>query len=97
VTGGEPMSVRALHRGFFDLLPSFKLHASGNKKPRSRMGGDDGIWGRLKLVPWLRHIEKPEEDPFKGSNRIEHPPWPEKDTKLLDKIKAASWPACSGG
>jgi phage/plasmid-associated DNA primase len=24
-TGGEPMSVRALHRGFFDLFPRFKL------------------------------------------------------------------------
>jgi putative DNA primase/helicase len=88
VTGGEPMSVRALHRGFFDLLPSFKLHASGNKKPEIPHGGDDGIWGRMKLIPWLRHIEKPEEDPFKGSNAIEHPPWPAKDLKLLDKIKA---------
>jgi phage/plasmid-associated DNA primase len=32
-TGGEPMSVRALHRGFFDLMPRFKLLMSGNSKP----------------------------------------------------------------
>jgi phage/plasmid-associated DNA primase len=32
-TGGEPMAVRALHRGFFDLLPRFKLLMSGNSKP----------------------------------------------------------------
>jgi putative DNA primase/helicase len=59
-TGGEPMSVRALHRGFFDLLPRFKLLMSGNSKP-SIPDTDEGIWGRMKLVPWLRNIEKPED------------------------------------
>lgn len=82
VTGGEPMSVRALHRGFFDLMPRFKLNVSGNVRP-SIPDTDDGIWSRLKLVPWSRNIEKP----IPGVE-----PWPEKDPKLLDKIKFGELP-----
>lgn len=77
VTGGEPIPVRMLHRGFFDLEIQFKLIISGNTKfdiPDT----DDGIWGRLKLIPWLRNIEKPEPG-------VEN--WPEKDPWLVDKIK----------
>jgi putative DNA primase/helicase len=81
-TGGEPMSVRALHRGFFDLLPRFKLLMSGNSKP-GIPDTDDGIWTRMKLVPWLRNIDLPEDG-------VEH--WPKKDPKLLEKIKAAELP-----
>lgn len=84
-TGGEPMPVRALHRGFFDLLPRFKLLMSGNSKP-AIPDTDEGIWGRMKLVPWLRHIEQPEADPYRDKFPCEA--WPEKDTHLLDKIKA---------
>lgn len=78
VTGGEPFDVRMLHRGFFSLRPIFKLIISGNTKfdiPDT----DDGIWGRLKLIPWLRNIEKPEAGVAN---------WPEKDPHLVDKIKA---------
>ena len=78
VTGGEPIPVRNLHRGFFDLVPRFKLIISGNTKfdiPDT----DDGIWGRLKLIPWNRNILKPEEGV---------PDWPTLDIHLVDKIKA---------
>jgi phage/plasmid-associated DNA primase len=90
-TGGEPMSVRALHRGFFDLLPRFKLNMSGNSKP-SIPDTDEGIWTRMKLVPWRRHIDKPDEDPFRDKFPEWHEPgaWPKKDTELLDKIKAGA-------
>jgi putative DNA primase/helicase len=83
VTGGEPVPVRNLHRGFFNLVPKFKLIISGNTKfdiPDT----DDGIWGRLKLVSWLRNID--------------HPPpnsegwWPKKDLHLVSKIKAREGP-----
>jgi phage/plasmid-associated DNA primase len=37
---------------------------SGNTKP-SIPDTDEGIWGRMKLVPWLRNIEKPHEDPYR--------------------------------
>lgn len=60
-TGGEPMAVRALHRGFFDLLPLFKLHIGGNYKP-SIPGTDEGIWRRMKLVPWNAHVADADRD-----------------------------------
>lgn len=78
VTGGEPVPVRAMFRGFFNLVPNFKLIISGNSKfdiPDT----DDGIWGRLKLTPWLRNIDKPEPG-------VEN--WPKKDKDLPKKIKA---------
>jgi putative DNA primase/helicase len=78
VTGGEPVPVRALHRGFFDLLPRFKLIISGNTKP-DIPDTDDGIWGRMKLVEWTRNIDKPPPDAVN---------WPKKDIHLAAKIKA---------
>lgn len=51
LTGGEPMLVRHLNKGFFEFLPVFKAVMSGNDKPR--IGGvDHGIWRRMRLVPW---------------------------------------------
>lgn len=60
-TGGEPMAVRALHRGFFDLRPLFKLHIGGNYKP-DIPGTDEGIWRRMKLVPWNAHVAQADRD-----------------------------------
>lgn len=66
-TGGEPMAVRALHKGFFDLRPQFKLTIGGNYKP-DVPGTDEGIWRRIKLVPWdsfLTEAERDEDMPHK--------------------------------
>lgn len=60
-TGGEPMAVRALHRGFFDLMPLFKLTIGGNYKPNVP-GTDEGIWRRLKLIPWNSHVADADRD-----------------------------------
>jgi putative DNA primase/helicase len=64
-TGGEPMAVRALHRGFFDLLPAFKLHIAGNYRP-DIPGTDEGIWRRMKLVPWSQHRAEHERNEALG-------------------------------
>ncbi|SMF70604.1 phage/plasmid primase, P4 family, C-terminal domain-containing protein [Allosphingosinicella indica] len=77
-TGGEPMAVRALHRGFFDLLPQFKLIMSGNSKPEIP-DTDDGIWSRLKLIGWAKNIDL----------EFNEDGTPKKDPQLLNKIKAA--------
>jgi len=61
VTGGEPLAVRALNKGFFDLRPAFKLTCSFNDKP-AIPGTDEGIWRRVKLVPWEQHRAKAERD-----------------------------------
>ena len=76
VTGGEPVPTRALHRGFFDLTPQFKLIIGGNSKPEIP-DTDEGIWSRMKLVSWLKNID------------LEFNPdgTPKKDPDLLNKIK----------
>lgn len=56
VTGGEPMTVRFLNRGFFDLQPIFKLTISGNFRP-DIPDTDDGIWRRVKLIPWEQRVK----------------------------------------
>lgn len=76
VTGGDPLPVRMLHRGFFNLQPLFKLIIMGNTRfdiPDT----DDGIWSRMKLIPWARNIERPEPG-------VEN--WPKKDPELPAKI-----------
>lgn len=60
-TGGEEMTARHLNRGFFDFYPQFKMSASGNHKPKIT-GHDDGIWARVKLVPWVVQIAKGDID-----------------------------------
>jgi DNA primase len=60
-TGGEPMAVRALHRGFFDLRPLFKLTIGGNYRP-DIPGTDEGIWRRMKLIPWDQYRALHERD-----------------------------------
>lgn len=62
VTGGEPITARHLNKGFFEFLPSFKLNAQGNYRPKIS-GTDDGIWGRVRLVPWTVRIPDAEIDP----------------------------------
>ncbi len=60
-TGGEPMSVRALLKGFFDLIPRFKLTIGGNYRPEIP-GTDEGIWRRVKLVPWESFLTEDQRD-----------------------------------
>ena len=57
MTGGEPMPVRHLNRGFFDLLPEFIPFMSGNQLPE--IGGlDKGIWRRMKFVHWPVNVSE---------------------------------------
>ncbi len=63
LTGGEPMLVRHLHHRFFEFRPTFKAIGSGNDKPA--IGGvDEGIWRRMKLVPWPVTIPEKERKPM---------------------------------
>lgn len=61
VTGGEPIQARHLNRDFFKFYPRFKLTMSGNYRPQ--IGGtDEGIWRRMRLVPFAISIPKEEVD-----------------------------------
>jgi putative DNA primase/helicase len=61
VTGGEPIQARHLNRDFFKFYPQFKLTISGNYRP-AISGSDEGIWRRLRLVPFNVFIPKEERD-----------------------------------
>ncbi|MBR1150106.1 phage/plasmid primase, P4 family [Bradyrhizobium sp. JYMT SZCCT0428] len=61
VTGGEPIQARHLNRDFFKFYPQFKLTISGNYRP-TISGADEGIWRRLRLVPFDVTIPKEERD-----------------------------------
>lgn len=63
LTGGEKVSARFLYREAFEFDPRFKLWLAGNHKPVIR-GADDGIWRRIRLVPFTVQIPERERDPF---------------------------------
>ena len=49
LTGGEPIAVRALYRGFVEFVPEAKLVLTVNEKP-TVSAQDHGMWRRLLLV-----------------------------------------------
>ncbi len=62
MTGSEPMPVRHLNKGFFDMTPQFIPFMSGNQMPE--IGGlDKGIWRRLKFVKWPVTLSDDEQRP----------------------------------
>jgi putative DNA primase/helicase len=61
VTGGDPIDARDLNKGFFTFFPQFKLTIACNYKPKIG-GSDEGIWGRMTLVPWLAFIPPEQRD-----------------------------------
>lgn len=56
VTGGDKISARFLFQEFFDFEPAFKLWLGTNHKPLIK-GGDEGIWRRVRLVPFEQRFE----------------------------------------
>lgn len=56
VTGGDRISARFLYTEFFDFTPAFKLWLGTNHKPVIK-GGDEGIWRRVRLVPFEERFE----------------------------------------
>ena len=61
LTGGDTLTGRFLHREYFDFMPTHKLLIRGNHKP-SITGTDEGIWRRLRLVPFTVSIPAEEQD-----------------------------------
>jgi putative DNA primase/helicase len=65
MTGGDTIQVRHLNEEFFDLVPQFKLIMSGNYKPQVQ-GADEGIWRRMRLVPWVVTVSEAKRDNHLG-------------------------------
>ncbi len=51
ITGGDKITARFLYQEFFTYTPKFKIWLAVNTLPEIR-GTDNGIWRRIKLVPF---------------------------------------------
>lgn len=60
-TGGDPIKARFLNKDFFEFVPTAKLTMQGNYRPKIT-GTDEGIWGRVQLVPWAQFIPPERRD-----------------------------------
>ncbi|WP_089743624.1 phage/plasmid primase, P4 family [Gracilibacillus ureilyticus] len=61
LTGGEPVTARFLRKEFFEYVPEFKIFFTTNHKPIVK-GDDEGIWRRIRLIPFDYTIPKEEVD-----------------------------------
>lgn len=57
LTGGDRVTARFLYGREFEFTPTFKLWLGTNHKPIIR-GTDEGIWRRVRLIPFTAQIEK---------------------------------------
>ena len=61
ITGGDRITARFLYGEFFEFLPTFKIFMATNHKPKIS-GGDNGIWRRIKLIPFTVIIPEEKRD-----------------------------------
>lgn len=62
LTGGDRVKARYMHRDFFEFCPSWTIWLAANHKPTVK-GQDDGIWRRIKVVPFEVAIPPEDQDP----------------------------------
>ena len=61
LTGGDTITGRGMHENFSTFKPTHKIWICGNHKPIVR-GQDEGIWRRLRLIPFERVIPENQRD-----------------------------------
>lgn len=61
LTGGEPIQARFLYGNPFEYKPDFKIFFTTNHKPVIK-GSDEGIWRRIRLIPFTVTIPKEKMD-----------------------------------
>lgn len=61
LTGGDKIRARRMREDFWEFNPTHKVWMVGNHKPVVR-GTDNGIWRRVKLVPFNRVFTEDEQD-----------------------------------
>lgn len=55
ITGGDTITARFLHKEFFNFKPQFKIWLATNALPVIK-GTDEGIWRRMKRIPFNVYI-----------------------------------------
>ena len=61
LTGRDTVAARHLYQESFEFAPTFKLFLATNHMPRIA-GADEGIWRRIRLVPFAVEIPEAERD-----------------------------------
>ena len=61
LTGGDRVKARRMRQDFWEFDPTHTLFLCTNTKPVIR-GSDEGIWRRIRLVPFRIQIPKAEQD-----------------------------------
>ena len=69
---GEQISARRMHEDFWSFPPTHKLMLNGNHKPRVS-GSDEGIWRRIRLVPWVAVAAEHKDPQLKDKLQAELP------------------------
>ena len=79
-TGGDRMWGRRLYHDGFEFEPTHKIVVATNHLPEIR-GTDEGIWRRLRIVPFVARFWNPDTDP-PGRAELKQ------DKELADKLRA---------
>lgn len=69
MASGDMITARGLHQNEIEFAPNFLLQMATNAKPDIR-GADEGIWRRVKLIPWTRFFAPDERDHTLGATLL---------------------------
>ena len=61
ITGCDEITARFLYGEYFSFKPTFKIFMATNHKPKIR-GADNGIWRRIKMIPFTVTIPPEQRD-----------------------------------